>query len=150
MYYDIRLREGPVEVGLFVHDRCFMYRIGPAFYASCEYENNRYSTPQMVYIKRIFNSVFVELQLPLWSCFFLLNRSSELTALHRELSRAIIMLMIIMCVALPAVLSWRNCLPCVTSLIPRPHINWFLTGYLTLQKKCKLSIFDHHLPLTTR
>ena len=27
MYYDISLRERPVEIGLFVHGGCFMYRI---------------------------------------------------------------------------------------------------------------------------
>ena len=33
VYYDNSLREGPVEVGLFVHGKCFMYRIGPTLYA---------------------------------------------------------------------------------------------------------------------
>ena len=38
VYYDISLREGSVEVGLFVHGRCVMYiaSIGPTLYASCE------------------------------------------------------------------------------------------------------------------
>ena len=54
-----------MEVGLFVHGKCFMYRIGPTLYASCENGINRCSTPQLVYIKKIFNSVFAELQLPL-------------------------------------------------------------------------------------
>ena len=30
-----------------MHGRCFMYRIGPALYASCEYGINRCSTPQL-------------------------------------------------------------------------------------------------------
>ena len=53
-----------MEVGLFVHGKCFMYRIGPTLYASCENGINRCSTPQLVYIKKIFNSVFAELLLP--------------------------------------------------------------------------------------
>ena len=32
-----------------MHGRCFMYRIGPALYASCAYGINRCSTPQLVY-----------------------------------------------------------------------------------------------------
>ena len=52
VYYDNSLREGSVEVGLFVHGRCFMYRIGPTLYASCENGINRCSTLQLVYIKR--------------------------------------------------------------------------------------------------
>ena len=68
VYYDNSLREGPVEVGLFVHGKCFMYRIGPTLYVSCENGINRCSTPQLVYIKKIFNSVFAELQLSLRSC----------------------------------------------------------------------------------
>ena len=52
VYYDNSLREGSVEVGLFVHGKCFMYRIGPTLYASCENGINRCSTPQLVYIKR--------------------------------------------------------------------------------------------------
>ena len=53
VYYGNSLREGPVEVGLFVHGKCFMYRIGPTLYASCEYGINRCSTPQLVYIKNL-------------------------------------------------------------------------------------------------
>ena len=68
VYYDNSLREGPVEDGLFVYGKCFMYRMGPTLYASCENGINRCSTPQLVYIKKIFNSVFAELQLPLRSC----------------------------------------------------------------------------------
>ena len=55
----------------------FLYRIGPTLYASCENGINRCSTPQLVYIKKIFNSVFAELQLPLRSCKK--NLASELT-----------------------------------------------------------------------
>ena len=40
-----------MEVGLFVHGNCFMYRIGPTFCASCDYGINRCSTPQLVYIQ---------------------------------------------------------------------------------------------------
>ena len=57
VYYGNSLREGPVEVGLFVHGKCFMYRIGPTLYASCENGINRCSTPQLVYVKKIFNSI---------------------------------------------------------------------------------------------
>ena len=32
-----------MEVGLFLHGECFMYRIGPTLYASCEYGINRCS-----------------------------------------------------------------------------------------------------------
>ena len=32
-----------------MHGKCFMYRIGPTLYASCEYGINRCSTPQLVY-----------------------------------------------------------------------------------------------------
>ena len=46
VYYDISLSEGSVEVGLFVHGKCFMYRIGPTLYASCENGINRCSNPQ--------------------------------------------------------------------------------------------------------
>ena len=81
VYYDNSLREGPVEVGLFVHGKCFMYRIG------C-------STPQLVYIKKIFNSVFAELQHQLRSC----KKNLVSEQLHRELSHAITMLMVLMCV----------------------------------------------------
>ena len=53
VYYNNSLREGPVEVELFVHGKCFMYRIGPTLYVSCKNGINRCSTPQLVHIKKI-------------------------------------------------------------------------------------------------
>ena len=47
-----------MKVGLFVHGKYFMYRIGKTIYASCGYVINRCSTPQLVYIKKIFKSLF--------------------------------------------------------------------------------------------
>ena len=66
-----------MEAGIYVHGECFMYRIGPTLYASCEYGINRCSTPQLVYIKKIFNSVAAELQLPME--LFLSSQKERLT-----------------------------------------------------------------------
>ena len=76
VYYDNSLREGPVEVGLFVHGKCFMYRIGPTLYASCENGINRCSTPQLVYIEKIFNSCLCRTTAP----------TKELQKEHSELT----------------------------------------------------------------